>query len=225
MNTLRCFNPETRLWSSITPMHYRRCFASSVTLGDDLYVIAGFDGSRRLTSVEKYSTTTKQWTIMKPLATPRSDAAAVALNGRIYILGGYAGDSLSTCEIYDADSDSWQSIRHMNSQRSGASAIPVPEENKILVLGGYNGSTRVASVEYYDPHTNTWTYGPPMSQERSNFATCVIDNKLYVIGGFTGSSTLRDVEIYDLRTRTWQFGRPINGGRSAMKAVCLGKLP
>lgn len=92
-----------------------------------------------------------------------------------------------------------------------------------MVLGGYNGSTRVASVEIYDADTDTWSFGPSMSQERSNFATCTLENKLYVIGGYTGSSTLRDVEIFDLREYTWQFGRPINSGRSAMKAIRIGK--
>lgn len=205
-------------------MHYRRCFTSSVAVGNDIYVIAGFDGTRRLTSVERYSITTKQWTIMQELNTPRSDAAAVAHNGQIYIFGGYAGDSLNTGEIYDIKTNTWHNITSMNVKRSGASAVSIPDENKILVIGGYNGNTRVATIEYYDPQTNTWSYGPPMSQERSNFATCVIDNKLYVIGGYTGSTTLRDVEIYDLKEKTWQFGRPINGGRSAMKAVCLGKF-
>ena len=91
-----------------------------------------------------------------------------------------------------------------------------------MVLGGYNGSSRVASVEIYDIDTDTWSYGPSMSQERSNFATCTLENKLYVMGGYTGSTTLRDVEILDLKEYTWQFGRPINSSRSAMKAVRIG---
>ena len=130
---------------------------------------------------------------------------------------------MNSGEIYDAESDNWTHITNMHVKRSGASAVSLPEENKIMVLGGYNGTSRVATVEIFDPSTNRWTMGQPMSQERSNFATCVIENKLYVIGGYTGNTTLRDVEIYDLREHTWQFGRPIGAGRSAMKAICLGK--
>ena len=110
----------------------------------------------------------------------------------------------------------------MNVKRSGASAVSIPEEDKIMVMGGYDGASRVATVEFYDPVRNRWTMGPPMSQERSNFATCIIENKLFVMGGYTGTTTLRDVEIYDLNDNTWQFGRPIAAGRSAMKAICLG---
>ena len=204
-------------------MHYRRCFTTTAAMGTDLYVLAGFDGVRRLNTVEKYCTVTRQWTIVGSLSMPRSDGSAVVHNGRLYIFGGYAGDALNSAEVYDVNTDTWYPIANMHTRRSGASAVLIPGSNKIMVLGGYNGSTRVASVEFYDTETNTWAMGPSMSQERSNFATCTLENKLYVIGGYTGSTTLRDVEIFDLTENTWQFGRPINAGRSAMKAVCIGK--
>ena len=204
-------------------MHYRRCFTTAVAMGTDLYVLAGFDGVRRLTTVEKYCTVTRQWTVVGSLNEQRSDGSAVVHNGKMYIFGGYAGDALNSAEVYSVETDSWSGIASMRTKRSGASAVSIPGSNKIMVLGGYNGSTRVASVELYDTETNTWAPGPSMSQERSNFATCTLENKLYVMGGYTGSTTLRDVEIFDLTENTWQFGRPINAGRSAMKAVCIGK--
>lgn len=204
-------------------MHYRRCFTTTVTIGTDLYVLAGFDGVRRLTTVEKYCTVTRQWTIVGSLSVPRSDGSAVVHNGRLYIFGGYAGDALNSAEVYDVKTDTWSDIADMHNRRSGASAVSIPGSNKIIVMGGYNGSTRVSSVELYDTETNTWEQGPSMSQERSNFATCILENKLYVMGGYTGSTTLRDVEILNLKNNTWQFGRPINSGRSAMKAVCIGQ--
>jgi len=221
LNTIRTFNPITREWAGVTPMHYRRCFTTAVALGTDLYVLAGFDGVRRLTTVEKYCTVTRQWTVVASLNEQRSDGSAVVHNGKMYIFGGYAGDALNSAEVYSVETDSWSRIASMRTKRSGASAVSIPGSNKIMVLGGYNGSTRVASVELYDTETNTWTPGPSMSQERSNFATCTLENKLYVMGGYTGSTTLRDVEIFDLTDNTWQFGRPINAGRSAMKAVCI----
>ena len=91
LNTIRKFNPNTKQWASITPMHYRRCFTSALAYNSNLYVLAGFDGVRRLTSVEKYCPKNKQWTVVSPLNVPRSDAAAVVHNGKMYIFGGYAG--------------------------------------------------------------------------------------------------------------------------------------
>ena len=204
-------------------MNYRRCFTSAITLADELYVIAGFDGMRRLNSVEKYSPVTNQWILLKSLNTPRSDAAAVVHNGTIYMFGGYAGDSLCSAELYDAQADTWHHIMQMQCKRSGASAISIPDDNKILVIGGYDGQSRVSSTEYYDPLSNTWINGPSMLKERSNFATCVIKDMLYVIGGYTGALTLKNVEVFDLKKKTWSQGSPINYGRSAMKAVLLGE--
>ena len=81
LNTVRTFDPSTKEWSSITPMHYRRCFTTTVSMGTDLYVLAGFDGQQRLTSMEKYCTLTKQWTVVGSLNIPRSDGTAVVHNG------------------------------------------------------------------------------------------------------------------------------------------------
>ena len=204
-------------------MHIRRCFTSGVIVNDELYAIAGFDGARRLTSMEKYSPLLNQWTLMKSLHTPRSDAACVVHNGRIYVLGGYSGESLFTCEMYDPGTDTWHYIMQMHSKRSGACAVSLPEQNKIIILGGYNGLARIKSTEIFDPIENVWQIGPPMFNERSNFATVIIGKELYVIGGYTGQKTIEEVEKFDLLENKWTKANTINFPRSAMKAVLLGK--
>merc|ERR1712121_499217 len=113
----------------------------------------------------------------------------------------------------------------MQCRRSGACAVSLKDENKIMVLGGYNGTARVKTTEIYDPVTNTWTYGPSMLRERSNFTTCVLKNYLLVIGGYTGHMTLPDVERFDFVTWKWSRVGEINCARSAMKAVLLRDLP
>lgn len=55
-------------------------------------------------------------------------------------------------------------------------------EHHIYVVGGYNGAQQLASVERYDPETNTWEFCRPMSIARSALSLAVIDNKLYAIG-------------------------------------------
>lgn len=225
MNTVRKFNPRTHCWIDVAPMHFRRCFTTTVILNNEVFVIGGYDGSRRLSSVEKYSSLMNQWTLLKSLNTPRSDCASVIHNDKIYLFGGYGGDSLCTCETYSAETDSWRYLMQMQCRRSGACAVSLKNENKIMVLGGYNGTVRVRTTEIYDPETNTWTYGPSMLRERSNFTTCFVKNQLLVIGGYTGHMTLSDVELFDLDEWKWSKIGEINCARSAMKAVLLHNLP
>ena len=53
---------------------------------------------------------------------------------------------------------------------------------------GFNGVSRMASGEKYNPATSTWTNIPDMYNPRSNFAIEVIDDMLFTIGGFNGVS-------------------------------------
>ena len=206
-------------------MHIRRCFTTLVNLDDELFSIAGFDGSRRLSSVEKYNPRSKKWTLLNSINLPRSDATSVVIAGKIYVIGGYAGDSLNSCEVYDPHTDTWQFIEPMNSKRSGASAIAIPSQNCIMVIGGYNGTERMNTTEFYDLTAHKWNYGESMSKSRSNAACCLLGNEIFVMGGYTGIDTVTETEKYDIVTRTWTFAGPMSLPKSAMKVCVLRNLP
>ena len=76
-------------------------------------------------------------------------------------------------------------------------------DGKIYALGGYvpgvTGHLGVATVEVYDPATDTWTAGPDMPAGRFGPRTSVVDGKIYVIGGMDRwvGSAYRTVEEYD----------------------------
>ena len=89
----------------------------------------------------------------------------------------------------------------MNTPRRNAAAIAV--KDKIYVVGGYNGSTALNSVEIYDPLTNQWTFAEPMHVKRSSAAITHSDGVVFVVGGYTGSSFLNSVECFNLDSQTW----------------------
>lgn len=172
-------------------MHSKRCFANLVKFQENIYAIAGFDGMKRLSSVERYCETSNQWTRVASLGNSRSDSAAVVCDDFIYVIGGYSGDSLRSVEYYDGEI--WRYAAPLNEKRSGASAVTL-KDGRIFVMGGYDGVARQRTTEFYDPKKNGWIFGPSMGVGRSNFATCIVRNYVYVIGGYTGQNTLRDVE-------------------------------
>jgi len=86
----------------------------------------------------------------------------------------------------------------------------------IYAIGGDDGTTREsASVEQYDPNTDTWTSVASLSTGRRRLAAVGDKNgDVYAIGGVT-SSTLRSasVEEYDADTNSWTSVASLSTGR------------
>lgn len=51
-------------------------------------------------------------------------------------------------------------------------------ENLIYALGGYNGRTRMASVERYYPDKNQWEMTTPMNKQRSDASAASLQGKV-----------------------------------------------
>lgn len=65
-------------------------------------------------------------------------------------------------------------------------------DGKIYVVGGSVGSSELATLEMYDPTTNSWTTGlEAMPTARFRATAGVVDGKLYVTGGELGGISLR----------------------------------
>ena len=63
----------------------------------------------------------------------------------------------------------WRPITPMSGPRDGACSAIVEDEDgqpEMWVMGGRDGGTRLATVEAYNPRTNTWRSCLPMSQRR-----------------------------------------------------------
>jgi hypothetical protein len=84
-------------------------------------------------------------------------------------------------------------------------------DGKIYAIGGatVNGAPTLATVEVYDPVTDTWdTTKTDMPTARYNMASAVVDGKIYIVGGDTIWQAGRAegnnmVEVYDPVNDTW----------------------
>jgi serine/threonine-protein kinase PknK len=79
-----------------------------VQMGSSVYVIGGTLWNGRSSSV--FVLQDLMWREVSPLPAPRYEQACIAYGGKIYAIGGMdeVGSTLSTVEIYDPLSDSWQ---------------------------------------------------------------------------------------------------------------------
>ena len=78
----------------------------------------------------------------------------------------------------------WTQKADMLTARGGfATSIA---NGKVFAIGGdvdKLGERAIATVEMYDPETDTWERRADMPTARANVSTSVVDGKIYVIGG------------------------------------------
>ena len=98
---------------------------------------------------------------------------------------------------------------------------PEPESSRVLVMGGYDGSSDLNTAELYDPHSQTWSAVPPMGSKRCGPAAVVLPGpRVLVMGGHDGSSYLNTAELYDPQSQTWSAVAPMGSKRRNPAAVC-----
>ena len=90
--------------------------------------------------------------------------------------------------------------------------------DKIYVIGGYDGNQRLKTVEVFDG--NSWTLlESKMNLQRSNFAVTIMDDQIMVMGGIQGAVVTQEAEVYNDTRDAWTKVKPMNLDRSALAAV------
>ena len=188
---------------------------------------------------------TAQWMQKADMPTVRSDFSTCVVDGKIFVIGGslrlkmdeYGDQSLSTVEMYDPETDTWEGKTNMPTVRSNVSVSVV--DGRIYAIGGSKlkkyqvprgfgiESEELPTVEMYDPATDRWTQKTDMPTPRKT-KTCVVDGKIYAIGGWSTDSEqskLETVEVYDPATDTWAKAQSMNHARcSAAISVVDGEI-
>jgi N-acetylneuraminic acid mutarotase len=169
---------------------------------------------------------TGTWTAKR---SPRQARAAVAaLAGRIWIVGGaFTSSEISSLDVYDPETDTWASKRPVPTPRYGHAAAAAG--GKLFVLGGSakrsDGADRgLATVEIYDPATDSWISGPPMPLPIGDAAVAVAKERIYIIGGESNHQPRRTVLILNTGSMTWSIGAPLREARSGLRAAVIDNL-
>jgi len=66
-------------------------------------------------------------------------------------------------------------------------------DNRIYIIGGFDGFNYLNTVEVYNPSIGEFDNSvafPAISEAKSGAGAVVIGNKLYVIGGYTAQDTV-----------------------------------
>jgi len=221
VNLMEAYDTATNSWSARAPMPTARNAARAGVWNGKVYVVGGSTGCGPLTGAnEVYDPSTNAWTTRAPMPTPRQGLGLGIIDGVIYAVGGNAGTRL---EAYDIASNAWSVKAPMLVSRFGP-AVAVAN-GRLYVFGGadyaLNGGASTASVESYDPTTNTWTLRAPMPVARVDGAAVGSNGLIYVMGGSTTNAALASVVAYDPVANTWSTVTPMQTARISLGAAAV----
>ncbi|XP_025017833.1 kelch-like protein 10 isoform X2 [Tetranychus urticae] len=168
------YDIEQNQWTSCSPMNERRSGAGAAVLNGKIYVVGGFRDSNYLNTGEVYDPISNQWMPISSMSKPRSSPAVVAFNGKLHVIGGLTSNGLlSSCEKYDPYQNKWDKMENEMLEKK-CSAAAVVLEDKILVIGGWNGVGGLRTVELWCDKAKRWLLGTKLIKRRTGCAACVV---------------------------------------------------
>ncbi|XP_072896850.1 kelch-like protein 6 isoform X1 [Hemitrygon akajei] len=142
--------------------------------------------------------------------------ACITFRNEVYISGGK--ETQHEVWKYNASLNKWIQVEYLNTGRWRHKMAVL--NGKVYAVGGFDGITRLNSVEAYDPFHNCWTEGVPLLINVSSFAATTYNKKLYIIGGGPNGKLATDrTQCYDPATNTWSLKSPM-----PIEAKCINAV-
>jgi hypothetical protein len=245
--TVESYHPATNTWTPGAPMPAPRAQFGIGVIGGLIYVVGGvthgIGDSTVVATVQAYNPATGTWSTKAPMPAPRADMAVAVVDGILYAIGGWVvpppGDgpcaytSVGTVEAYNPVTDTWTARASMPTARALLGAGTV--NGIVYAMGGQvTGPTPdeatlfLATVEAYDPTTDTWTAKTPMPTRRFALGVSAIGGRLYAVGGDVPPLNLLyptgALEGYDPVTDRWTVNAAMPTARAYFGTAVLNGL-
>jgi len=122
----------------------------------------------------------------------------------------------------------WMTTGSMASARQGHTATLL-STGKVLVAGGTNGSTALATAELYDRTTGTWAATGSMTGARqwhtavqlNTSSNPTTSGNVLISGGRNGTTSLNTAQLYSPSAGTWMAAGTLNAAREQHTATLL----
>ncbi|CAC5356437.1 unnamed protein product [Mytilus coruscus] len=215
-------------WIKVASLNTPRAKFGMAALDGYIYAIGGFDGTSRLSTVERYCPKTNKWSFVASLTQPTSRIFAVGLNGFLYAAGGDVdpGNSsmVDTFIRYNPVCDVWENLKSMSFSRAVSGLVTL--KGKIYAVGGITeGVYSSKDLECYDTDTDVWTNLSPMMESRFDPGVTAFNNQIFVLGGNDGGNSFySNIESYDTTDDKWKVMASLTlpYGRCRFTAVAMG---
>lgn len=138
---------ERSTWELLTHLDKPRAFLGAAVVGEDLYVVGGYDGQQELDQGAVYSLKSGAWRPLPPLANPRGGLSLVYDGQALFALGGGWTHPLDTLERYDPNTNLWSNFPSP-IQGEWLHLVATSYADRIYLLGGWSGDYLDIHLEY-----------------------------------------------------------------------------
>jgi N-acetylneuraminic acid mutarotase len=198
--------------------------------GNNLLLFGGWGGgSNYYDGAWSYDLTANTWTKMTPTgASPSARASqAVALDpvaNRLIVFGGFDGAKYyNDLWAYDVTGNAWTALSPTGlspAARQGHSLVYDPDSKKMILFGGYDGSTQYNDTWAYDPAANTWadlkpSGDLPAARDSQAMAYDPDDKMILLFGGWSTTRQFDDTWAYDPARNSWTTLKTADGAPTA----------
>lgn len=233
----------TGVWATKAAMTTARSSLASAEAGGIIYAFGGVNYDINTTNgwlatVEAYDPVANSWTTKASMPTARQGLSAAAVGDVIYAMGG---DNVATCgscngfntlatvEAYNRLTNTWSAKASMGlaRQRFGAAVV----NGTVYAIGGLVTDNSIvpawvkstATVEAYNPTTNTWTAKTSMGNVRNDLRVVVLNGIIYAIAGRRDAfpTELLSVEAYDPVANSWTPKASLPAGNPVSSAAVV----
>ncbi|XP_053312131.1 kelch-like protein 35 [Spea bombifrons] len=198
-------NTQLNVWIKIAPLNKGRWRHRMAALKGGIYAVGGFDGARRLSSVERYSAFSNSWSEVCPLLEAVSSAALVTCMNKLYVISGAVDEYANTDKVqcFDPADNKWTFLAPSPFSQRCISGVAL--DGVIYVVGGM-----LCTVFSYDPAKDVWSevINLPGPLESCGLAVCA--GNIYILGGSDESGEGTDKAfVFGPKTRSLHVEPPL----------------
>ncbi len=245
LSSAELYDKNTGTWSTTGSFTAGRRLHSATQLGTSgnattsgkILIAGGISGTTSLNTAQLYSPSAGTWIAAGNLNAARhAHTETLLADGRVFVAGGLNGTTtLQTAALYNPGSGAgsfaattgpipppgWKSgtatlIQTTNNQLN----------NKVLLVGGNNGSATLSSVFLFDPVQSAFSTLTSISSPREQQTASVLpgtNGKILVTGGKNGSAVLASALLFDpaVSNGSWSSAGTMTSARFGHSATVL----